>query len=415
MLNYLLPCNNLQANNQTGFNFPKIDKLGQEMSNYILVIFPYINTCIGIDMTTLSITELVLCLKRLPQEAYAVVESYPWRFGEPFCLFKSCLFEMTAYASVLTITAFTVERYIAICYPLKAQKFASLSRTIKIVITIWIFAFFCALPYPIHTRTFYYLPDYNGDPVLDSLQCNIPHQWVPRMKIVFQLSTILFFAFPMSMITVLYIMIALALRKTTLNRSGSDDAKGSQLTSINAVLRMLVAVVVAFFVCWAPFHAQRLMTVYVTDWSSPINQTIQRYLFYISGVLFFVGSTVNPMLYNVMSVRYRQAFRETLCCCLHGGSRNNRAAYAYNYIKPTKRRLSKDVVMCCRNGINKRSFDEEDANYTSPIGNGNLKKTVCPSCNGGSGNNLGITDGQNIQNYYPQEKLWNSKCADTNI
>lgn len=175
----------------------------------------------------------------MPQEAYAVVESYPWRFGEPFCLFKSCLFEMTAYASVLTITAFTVERYIAICYPLKAQKIASLSRTIKIVITIWIFAFFCALPYPIHTRAFYYLPDYNGHPVLDSLQCNIPHQWVPNMKIVFQLSTILFFALPMSIITVLYIMIALALRKTTLNRSGSDDAKGSQLASINAVLRML--------------------------------------------------------------------------------------------------------------------------------------------------------------------------------
>ncbi|CAG2205400.1 NMUR1 [Mytilus edulis] len=353
--------------------------------------------------------------RSLPQEAYAVVESYPWRFGEPFCLFKSCLFEMTAYASVLTITAFTVERYIAICYPLKAQKIASLSRTIKIVITIWIFAFFCALPYPIHTRAFYYLPDYNGHPVLDSLQCNIPHQWVPRMKIVFQLSTILFFALPMSMITVLYILIALALRKTTLNRSGSDDAKGSQLASINAVLRMLVAVVVAFFVCWAPFHAQRLMTVYVTDWSSPINQTIQRYLFYISGVLFFVGSTVNPMLYNVMSVRYRQAFRETLCCCLNGGSRNNRAAYAYNYIKPTKRRLSKDVVMCCRNGINKRSFDEEDPNYTSPIGNGNFKKTVCPSCNRGNGNHLGINDVPVIKKCYPPAELINSKCADTNI
>lgn len=44
MLNYLLPCNSLQVNIQTGFNFLKIDKPGQEMSNYILVIFPYINT-----------------------------------------------------------------------------------------------------------------------------------------------------------------------------------------------------------------------------------------------------------------------------------------------------------------------------------------------------------------------------------
>ena len=146
---------------------------------------------------------------------------------------------MTSCASVLTITSFTIERYIAICYPLKAHKIASLSRTIKIVIAIWIFAFFSSLPYPIHTRTFYYLYD-KGMPILDSLQCNIPHQWVPRMKIVFHISTILFFAFPMSVIVVLYIMIALALRRTSLNRSGSDDTRGSQLSpSIKSVLRML--------------------------------------------------------------------------------------------------------------------------------------------------------------------------------
>lgn len=183
----------------------------------------------------------------LPQEAYAVLESYPWKFGESFCLFKSCLFEMTAYVSVLTITAFTIERYIAICYPLKAHKIASLSRTIKIVIAIWIFALFCALPYPIHTRTFYYLHEKDGTPILDSLQCNIPHKWVSRMKIVFQLSTILFFVLPMSVITALYIMIALALRKTSLNRSGADDNRGNQSTSINAVLRMLGKILITIF------------------------------------------------------------------------------------------------------------------------------------------------------------------------
>ena len=176
----------------------------------------------------------------LPQEAYAVLESYPWRFGEAFCLFKSCLFEMTAYVSVLTITAFTIERYVAICYPLKAHKFADLKRSIKIIVAIWIVALFCALPYPIHTRTFYYLHDGNGVSILDSLQCNIPQIWFGRMRIVFQISTIVFFVFPMSLITILYIMIALALRKTTLKRSCSEESRGySSCHSIKAVLRML--------------------------------------------------------------------------------------------------------------------------------------------------------------------------------
>lgn len=32
-------------------------------------------------------------------------------------------------------------------------------------------------------------------------------------------------------------------------------------------------------------------------------------------MLYFVGSTVNPILYNVMSKRYREAFKETICHC----------------------------------------------------------------------------------------------------
>jgi len=45
-----------------------------------------------------------------------------------------------------------------------------------------------------------------------------------------------------------------------------------------------VAVIVAFVLCWAPFHAQRLMTVYIADdqWTSRLLY-IESQLFYISG------------------------------------------------------------------------------------------------------------------------------------
>jgi len=46
----------------------------------------------------------------------------------------------------------------------------------------------------------------------------------------------------------------------------------------------VVAVVVAFVVCWAPFHAQRLLTIYTRDdqWTDALLE-IQSVLFYISG------------------------------------------------------------------------------------------------------------------------------------
>ena len=71
------------------------------------------------------------------------------------------------------------------------------------------------------------------------------------------------------------------------------------------------AVVIAFFLCWAPFHAQRLGYVYFKE--SNIFRTFNEYLMYISGICYYISSTINPILYNVMSAKYRQAFRKTLC------------------------------------------------------------------------------------------------------
>ena len=158
----------------------------------------------------------------LPPEAYSIYEGYPWRFGHVFCIIKALFTEMTSYASVLTITAFTVERYIAICHPLKAHKIATYSRCIKIIISIWLISLVCALPYPIHTDLFYYVLDGNKNPVPDSLICNIPHQYYERMMHVFQISTFLFFVFPLTVLIVLYSLIGLKLRKAELRRAASD-------------------------------------------------------------------------------------------------------------------------------------------------------------------------------------------------
>ncbi|XP_045197537.2 pyrokinin-1 receptor-like isoform X2 [Mercenaria mercenaria] len=280
----------------------------------------YMQKATNYYLFSLAISDLFILLLALPSEAYSIWESYPWRFGEIFCYIKALLQEMTSYASVLTITAFTVERYVAICHPLEAHKFANLSRSVKILIAIWIISLLCALPYPLHTELFYYIDaeHNNGTIIAESLICNMPQKYHSTMVYIFQFSTFLFFVFPLTIIAVLYLLIAISLRHAALQRVASQETKcqlGTPVTqSGKSVFRMLVAVVVAFFTCWAPFHAQRLLTIYNRVWT-PLLLDIQSALFYISGVLYFVGSTVNPILYNVMSKRYREAFRETICNC----------------------------------------------------------------------------------------------------
>ncbi|KAK4881183.1 hypothetical protein RN001_004502 [Aquatica leii] len=82
------------------------------------------------------------------------------------------------------------------------------------------------------------------------------------------------------------------------------------------------AVVVAFFVCWAPFHTQRLVAIYGTI---PIDHEDRQKFFkiyeivtYTSGILYYFSTTINPVLYNIMSNKFREAFKETFtrCCGL---------------------------------------------------------------------------------------------------
>jgi hypothetical protein len=64
-------------------------------------------------------------------------------------------------ASSLSLTAFTVERYIAICHPMKAQSVCTVKRAKKIVGGVWAFAFCYSSPWlgltvtePIHYKGF---------------------------------------------------------------------------------------------------------------------------------------------------------------------------------------------------------------------------------------------------------------------
>lgn len=75
--------------------------------------------------------------------------------------------------------------------------------------------------------------------------------------------------------------------------------------------RFAGAVVITFFICWAPFHAQRVLCEYIS--TSSEFQRINQWLYPVSGCLYYFSTTINPILYNVMSVKYRNAFKETLC------------------------------------------------------------------------------------------------------
>ena len=80
---------------------------------------------------------------------------------------------------------------------------------------IWVAAAVTATPYPFFTRTYFYLSDpRDGSPLHDSLICTVPAEWLSDARVLLQLSTFMLFVFPMTLITVLYVLIGLAVQRS---------------------------------------------------------------------------------------------------------------------------------------------------------------------------------------------------------
>lgn len=155
-----------------------------------------------------------------------------------FCILKTYIQEMTSYASVLTIAAFTIERYLAICHPMTQQVLNHPSRAVKLILVQWLIAVLCALPFAIYTRTFYIVHrPVSGEPIEESLMCNVPDEHRTLMTYFFQISTFVFFVYPMTVILIMYILIGLKLSKS--NPVSIDRGNMAVVQARKAVIKML--------------------------------------------------------------------------------------------------------------------------------------------------------------------------------
>ncbi|GJQ84306.1 hypothetical protein Trydic_g5244 [Trypoxylus dichotomus] len=324
------------------------------------------HTATNYYLFSLAVSDLLLLISGLPPEIYSTWSKYPYIFGEAFCVLQGFAAETSANATVLTITAFTIERYVAICHPFLSHTLSKLSRAIKFIIGIWLLAMFLAIPQAISFGIIYEVSPDGRILNEEHYLCNVKRVIIPH---AFEISTLLFFVAPMSMITILYILIGLQLHKSTtvgpsrsnsvklkvkvcrqsvafannatqailiINGTGESEMEkqeeeGRRNYSRNAqatkhVVKMLVAVVVAFFICWAPFHAQRLLAIYGQPTTANMI-TAFRILTYLSGILYFLSTTINPLLYHIMSHRFREAFKDTFKRFFRRGRRSTARCY----------------------------------------------------------------------------------------
>jgi len=138
-----------------------------------------------------------------------------------FNLYENKLFDAETYILYF--------RYVAICHPMKAHAMSGLKRVVRVIVAIWCLAAVLSVPQTVQYQVLYAVDNRNKT-IAESAYCGIGED--RHMERTFEISTFLLFVFPMTLVTVMYTMIALAIRRSELIRDGSDASHRERLTGV---------------------------------------------------------------------------------------------------------------------------------------------------------------------------------------
>lgn len=119
---------------------------------------------------------------------------------------------------------------------------------------------------------------------------------------------VMFFVIPFVILLILYAMISRKLTSDSKAIPNSSNFKRRHQIRRQVVL-MLASVCVTFFICLLPF---RLMTLWIimSTQEEVVKIGMETYyiLLFVCRLLLYVNSSINPILYNLISCKFRAAF-----------------------------------------------------------------------------------------------------------
>lgn len=251
---------------------------------------------------SLACADLLVPLLRV---IYVVISVFAgeWLFGETWCGISSMCGVLLCGASILHLCVITIERLVAIKWPLSYNIMVTRNRIVISLVYIWIQSIILAL-FPLLG-----LVKHRFNPVL--AECALYWQDQATFAI---LITVFYFLVPVTIMLVAYAIIFKEVRRNSRRISaihyGGPKNDSNRFTREKKAVKTLAVVVGVFFLMWMPYFVTTPLRAFQGDSSVP--DAVLRIVI----TLAYGNSCCNFVIYSLMNSQLRNAFCRIMkrCC-----------------------------------------------------------------------------------------------------
>ncbi|KAK2891910.1 B2 bradykinin receptor-like [Channa argus] len=273
-----------------------ISVLGIVLNVFVLIVFCLHKkpcTVAEIYLSNLAAADLVL-VSCLPFWAVSVSNDFHWPFGLFLCKVVNLGIKMNASCSIYFLVLVSIDRYVALVHTMshgrmRRPKYAKLG-----CLLMWGFGLLLSAPTLIF-REVKHFPEYG----VHACFLNYPNLTVEL--VCDGLMIPLIFIIPVSIILFCTIKIVKALRIQSIERFSGEKTEQKATT-------LILVVLLAFLVCWVPFHVVTALDVLLKakslggcDITTVVEMCNQ-----ISTYLAFFNSVLNPVVYVIVGKNFRK-------------------------------------------------------------------------------------------------------------
>ncbi|MCI4374713.1 hypothetical protein PGIGA_G00009100, partial [Pangasianodon gigas] len=238
----------------------------------------------------LSVADMLLLLT-LPFWAVDAVSG--WSFGTGFCKLSGALFKINFYCGIFLLACISLDRYFSVVHAVQMY-----SRTKPLLVqlsclAVWFFCFLLSIPDWMHLKA-------ENDPRRgNKFECTHFYPsttWRVASRVLYH---VLGFLLPAIVLLYCYSRVLLRLQL------------GSQGVQKQRAVRVVLALVMAFFITWTPYNITLLVDTVYTNQS--INSSIAcetttalDIAITATSTLGYMHCCVNPVLYAFVGVKFRR-------------------------------------------------------------------------------------------------------------